>query len=186
MPVDLARLDRAVLVNGVVDDPLIQSERVEALLFDLGASILGGIQRMSQAANVQADIRSARRYNRNYRRWLQLRSRREALTDERQRLVSRYEALDPANVTGTLKASVIAILLAIVVPSLAYLLRVLGLAPEIGPAGVRSIAVFVAWVFGLGYVFLHLYREITEVSDELPKRPVDDDATDASDENQTA
>lgn len=138
----------------------------------------------SQAANVQADIQSARQHNRNHRRWLQLRSRREALTDERQRLVSRYEALDPANVTGTLKASVIAILLAVVVPSLAYLLRVLGIATELGPAGVRSIAVFATWVCGLGYVFLHLYREITEITDELPKRSVDDDATDAADENQ--
>ena len=137
----------------------------------------------SQAANVQADIQSARQHNRNHRRWLQLRSRREALTDERQRLVSRYESLDPANVTGTLKASVIAILLAVVVPSLAYLLRVLGLATEFGSARVRLIAVFAAWVCGLTYVFLHLYREITEITDESPKRSVDDDTTDAADEN---
>jgi hypothetical protein len=138
----------------------------------------------SQAANVQADIQSARRHNRNHRRWLQLRSRREALTDERQRLVSRYDALDPANVTGTLKASVIAILLAVVVPSLAYLLRVLGIATVFGSAGVRSTAVFAAWVCGLSYVFLHLYREIMEISDESPKRSVDGDTTDAADENQ--
>lgn len=138
----------------------------------------------SKAANIQADIQSAIQHNRNHRRWLQLRSRREALTDERQQIVTRYKALDPANVTGTLKASVIAILLAVVVPSLTYLLRVLEIATEFGPAGVRSTAVFVAWVCGLSYVFLHLYREITKLSNESPKPSVEDNTTDTSDENQ--
>jgi hypothetical protein len=79
---------------------------------------------------------------------------------------------------------VLAILLAVVMPSLAYLLRVLRIATELGPASVRSTAVFVAWVCGLGYVFIHLYREITEISDESSKQSVDDDTTDAADENQ--
>jgi len=42
--VDLARPDRAVLANDVVDNPLMGGERVEALLLDLGPSILGGVQ----------------------------------------------------------------------------------------------------------------------------------------------
>jgi hypothetical protein len=138
----------------------------------------------SQAANVQADIQSARQHNRNHRRWLQLRSRREALTDERQQLVSRYEALDPANITATLKASVVAILLAVVVPSLAYLFRVLGITIEIGPAWVRPAAVFAAWLCGLGYVFIHLYREITALSDESPTPPPEKEKNDASDGDQ--
>lgn len=78
----------------------------------------------------------------------------------------------------------IAIFLAFVVPSLAYLFQVLGLATEFGSARVRSIAVFAAWVCGLSYVFLHLYQEISEVSDESPKRSVDNDTTDTVDKNQ--
>ena len=42
--VNLARSDRAVLANDVVDDALVRRERVEALLLDLGPSILGGVQ----------------------------------------------------------------------------------------------------------------------------------------------
>ena len=41
---NLARPDRAVLANDVVDDALVRRERVEALLLDLGPSILGGVQ----------------------------------------------------------------------------------------------------------------------------------------------
>jgi len=42
--VDLARSDRAVLADDVVDNALVRRERVEALLLDLGPSILGGVQ----------------------------------------------------------------------------------------------------------------------------------------------
>ncbi|MFC7164997.1 hypothetical protein [Halospeciosus flavus] len=138
----------------------------------------------SQAANVQADIQSARQHNRNHRRWLQLRSRREALTDERQQLVSRYEALDPANITATLKASVVAILFSVVVPSIAYLFRVLEVATELGPVWIRPTAVFAAWLGGLGYVFIHLYREITAQSDESLTPALEKETQDTSDENQ--
>jgi len=39
--VDLARPDRAVLANDVVDDALVRRERVDALLLDLGPRTLG-------------------------------------------------------------------------------------------------------------------------------------------------
>lgn len=139
----------------------------------------------SQAANVQADIQNAMKHNRNHRRWLQLRSRREALTDERQELVSRHEALDPSKIKATLKASVIAILLAVVVPLLSYLFQELEIAIEIGPAWARPATVFAAWLCGLGYVFLHLYREITEVSDESPEPSSGEYKSESSDENQS-
>jgi hypothetical protein len=41
--VNFARADRAVLAHDVVDDALVQRERVEAFLLDLGTSILGGV-----------------------------------------------------------------------------------------------------------------------------------------------
>jgi len=42
--VDFARSERAVLANDVVDCPLMGGEGIEALLLDLGSSILGGVQ----------------------------------------------------------------------------------------------------------------------------------------------
>jgi len=139
----------------------------------------------SQAANVQADIQSARRHNRNHRRWLQLRSRRQALTDERQQLTARYKALDPSTVTPTLKASVVAIALAVVVPSLAFLLRILEVAPEVGPSWVQPVSVFVVWLGGLGYVFAHLYSEITTEPNGLPQQSSDSGDTDTPGEHRS-
>lgn len=139
----------------------------------------------SQAANVQADIQSAKRHNQNHRRWLQLRSRRQALTDERQQLTARYKALDPSNVTPTLKASVVAIALTVVVPSLAYLLRILEVAPKVGPLWVQPVSVFVVWLGGLGCVFAHLYLEITTEPDGLTQQSSDSGDTDTPEENRS-
>jgi uncharacterized protein YukE len=124
-----------------------------------------------QIAN-QWEIHQEERFNRNYRRWVQTMTEIRSLQDERERLVDRHESLDPSRIRGSLRATVVTIILSIGVPVLAYLFRVSGvvMAPNI-QTWIEPTVIFAIWVGGLVYVFKHLRDQLDEENGEIRDEP---------------
>ncbi|QKG91611.1 hypothetical protein HPS36_01650 [Halorubrum salinarum] len=112
------------------------------------------------------------RYNRNYRRWIQTMTEIRSLQDERERLVDRHESLDPSRIRGSLRATVVTIVLSVGVPLFAYLLRVaeFTFVTDV-PVWLEPGSIFVIWVGGLVYVFNHLREQLDEDGGDIPDEP---------------
>lgn len=130
----------------------------------------------------QQRIHQREEYNRYQHRWHQTKTELQSLQTERYRLDSRYSSLDSSPITSTLRVGVGTIILSVVFPSVAYLLRemevtIIELQPWVEPT-----LIFSSWVIGLTLIFYHLYKELSEDPDKLPNEPdVDIDELDTPD-----
>ncbi|WP_152423338.1 hypothetical protein [Haloterrigena salina] len=131
----------------------------------------------------QWQIHTEERFNRNYRRWIQTMTEIQSLRDERQRLVSRYESLDPSRIRAILRITIVTIIISVGVPLVAYLFRVseVTIAQEL-PLWIEPTSIFVIWACGLIFVFKHLREQLNEGDENLPNEPditLDEDASEA-------
>ncbi|WP_188979289.1 hypothetical protein [Halocalculus aciditolerans] len=130
-----------------------------------------------QAAYDQIDhqwqIHNREQYNQNERQWIQTNTEIRGLRRERQKLVDRFNAIDTAQLWGTLRASAVAIILTVFVPLLMYLLRETELTFIPAPVAVEAVLVFVIWALGLGYVLYHIRAQISDEdsTEGLPDEP---------------
>ncbi|WP_435551934.1 hypothetical protein [Natrinema sp. CGMCC1.2065] len=120
----------------------------------------------------QWQIHTEERFNRNYRQWIETMTEIRSFQDERKRLVSRYESLDPSQIREILRATVATIILSIGGPLVAYLLRVSGVTIAKGfPQWIEPTFIFTLWACGLIYVFKHLRDKLNQEGGELPDEP---------------
>ncbi|GAB6862695.1 hypothetical protein ACFR97_16315 [Haloplanus litoreus] len=117
-------------------------------------------------------IHEREEYNRNQQEWLRTKTEIRSLQREREKLNNRYDTLDPSRIRETLEAGVIAIFLAVVIPSIAYLAHVVDF-PGIETSfwWIEPVIIFVLWAVGLGYVFQHLRDKLDKEPGNLPEEP---------------
>lgn len=120
----------------------------------------------------QWQIHTEERYNRNYRRWIQTMTQIRSLQDERKRLLSRHESLNPSRIRESIRVAVVTIILSVGVPVFAYLLRVSNLVTYSSrQPWIEPTTVFIIWAVGLIYVFKHLSSQLTEDGGNIPNEP---------------
>jgi predicted nucleic acid-binding Zn-ribbon protein len=130
----------------------------------------------------QQRIHQREEYNRYQHRWHQTKTELQSLQTERDRLESRYSSLDSSPIVSTLWIGVGTIILSVVSPSVAYLLREIGFTLIKLQSWVEPTLIFSLWVIGLTLIFYHLYAELDERPDKLPNDPdVDVDGLDIHD-----
>lgn len=121
--------------------------------------------------NIQRRIHLRDQHNNFQNRWHQTKTDIQGLFNERAKLQPRYDALDEAE-TGLLLPIVVAIISSVVIPLVAYWLRISGvvimpgLQPWVEPAGI-----FIIWLLGLGIVFNHIRGQLDEDGGDLPDEP---------------
>ena len=117
-------------------------------------------------------IHEREEYNRNQQEWLRTTTEIQSLQREREKLVNRYDSLDPSRIRDTFKAGVIAVFFAVVAPSIAYLTHVVDF-PKYKTQfwWIEPVTIFTLWAIGLGYVFYHLRDELSEDPENLPEEP---------------
>lgn len=112
------------------------------------------------AADKMAEVQSTRQHNERHRRWTQIRAQIDSLNFEREKLVNRYESIDPNTIVDTLYASIATIILSVGFPLFAYLLNVSNTILFPVRTWLEPLLIFVIWAGGLGYVFYHLKQQI--------------------------
>lgn len=117
-------------------------------------------------------IHEREEYNRNQQEWLRTKTEIRSLQREREKLVNRYDTLDPARIRETLQVAVVAIFFSVVIPSITYLAYVIGFPGiETSFSWIEPIIIFVLWAIGLGYVFQHLRDKLNKDPGDLPNKP---------------
>ena len=97
----------------------------------------------------------------------------ESLRQEHTRLEDRYKSLDFSDIESTLNASFIAIVLAVLIPSIVYFLRANDLTFIPAPVAAEAGLVLITWAAGLFYVLYHIRDQIQNEDEtkELPDKP---------------
>lgn len=121
----------------------------------------------------QWTIYEREQYNQNERQWIEIKAEIRGLRRERQKLEDRHQSIDIGQIRSTLNASAVAIGFAVFVPLLAYFVRETGFTIIPAPIVAETVLVFLAWVFGLGYVLLQIRKQIKNEGDQdgLPDKP---------------
>jgi hypothetical protein len=121
-----------------------------------------------QAAKMQREdqqrIHEENQYHRDKNQHVRTETEMDALQTERNQLVTRFESLDPAQLRNAIRTSVGTILASVLFPLFIHLLHVLGWVLRVPERWtvLEPIAVFLLWIGGLAWVFLHIRGEITE------------------------
>jgi len=104
-----------------------------------------------------------------------------SLREERDRLSQQYSRVDPRNLVDGVKSTGWAIVLSVGVPMLTYLLHAIDLTIII-PFGniVEPVIVFASWSVGLILTFQYVWDEVTDVEDNLPELPSDDEGREST------
>lgn len=156
---------------------------------DPGVMVDPSVTATNRQIKHQWQIHTEERYNRNYRRWIQTMTEIRSLQDERERLVGRHESLDPSHIQGSLRATVVTIVLSVGLPLFAYLLRVAEVSFVTNvPVWLEPAGIFLIWIIGLVYVFDHLRGQLDKDGGDIPDEPTvtrDEDTVEESTEMRT-